>query len=451
MGSLRFRLFGFPVEIQPGFWLLAAIIAFGPKRSALEIATWVAVILVSVLVHELGHAVAARAYGQQPSIALHMMGGLTSWAPTHELGAKRRILVTLAGPGAGFALGALAYVALLAMAGQTRGGEATPSEVESALALLCVANLFWSAINLLPVLPFDGGQIMATALGPSRRQLAAGLSLVFGLVVAAVLLRMGSVLGAVIFALGGISSFLAARQQRQGNVDPRALEEILERARGELGEGRPERAGAMAQAVLTAAPTPDVARSAAEIWAWSALDQGDVARARALLREPPGGLPFDALLEGAIHDADGDAERAARVLYRAREASDQRPELLALLVRVELGRGRAADAARLAVGLVSDTDAAELRRVADEAAGTAAIEAARLSEALFAETGDPNDAFTAARYFARAGEVDEAIAALARAKDAGHPNPESARDDDDLRALRDHDEFERALAGGGSG
>ncbi len=109
MGALRFRLFGFPVEIQLGFWILAIIIGLRPGRPWTDAALWLGIIFVSIMVHELGHAFAARAYGQSPSIVLHMLGGLTSWAATHELSKKRRILVTLAGPGAGFALGFVAY------------------------------------------------------------------------------------------------------------------------------------------------------------------------------------------------------------------------------------------------------------------------------------------------------------------------------------------------------
>ena len=76
-GDLNFALFGFPVRIHPLFWLVALIL--GPKTGELrENAVWVAAMLISILVHELGHALVMRAYGLQPSITLHIMGGLTS-------------------------------------------------------------------------------------------------------------------------------------------------------------------------------------------------------------------------------------------------------------------------------------------------------------------------------------------------------------------------------------
>ena len=43
------------------------------------IAIWVAIVFISVLVHELGHALVGRMFGLDPQIELHGMGGTTSW------------------------------------------------------------------------------------------------------------------------------------------------------------------------------------------------------------------------------------------------------------------------------------------------------------------------------------------------------------------------------------
>ena len=70
---------------------------------------------MSVLVHEMGHALAIRPLGVQPWITLYGMGGLTS----HQGGRFRpptQILVSLAGPVAGFALAAI-VVALIKASG----------------------------------------------------------------------------------------------------------------------------------------------------------------------------------------------------------------------------------------------------------------------------------------------------------------------------------------------
>lgn len=443
MGILRFSLLGFPIEVQPGFWLLAAFLGMDTAKTPAQFGVWIAVVLSSFLVHELGHATVARAFGQSPRIALYMMGGVTVWAPTRDLGRWRRIAVTLAGPFAGFALAALAGAGFV-LSGANHGAAGLHV---FALRWLLLANLFWSALNLVPVLPFDGGQVMAAALGPSRQMLAASLSLVFGLALAYFLwTRYSSVFGALIFAYGAISSFLAVRRGSHAPPPPVVLDQVLMRARAALAAGDYEQAAAIARAVHGASSDSAVAREAMGIVAWAGLGKGDVAAARDALREAP--RPVDPFLEGAVHEADGDLDRAAAVLAAARERGDERPELAALLVKTLLGRRRFEEAARVAgdlVGLVPDT---ELRQVASTALdGHAAAAAARIWLALFEREHEAGDAWDAARALVRAGQRDAAIEALARAVDAGETQPDRARVDPDLALLSGDPRFETVLRG----
>ncbi len=90
------------------FWLMGLILGStgSSDRSVRPIIVWVVAVFVSVLVHEMGHALAMRALGVQPWITLYGMGGLTS----HQGGQFQpltQILVSLAGPVAGFALAAI--------------------------------------------------------------------------------------------------------------------------------------------------------------------------------------------------------------------------------------------------------------------------------------------------------------------------------------------------------
>lgn len=374
MGVLRFRLFGFPVDVQPGFWFLALIVAAGAQKSALEIAVLIGVIVVSVLAHELGHAAAARAYGESPRITLHMMGGLTSFAPSRPHGRTQSILITLAGPFAGFALSALAFGILLALPAERR-----QSGFGTALEWLWVINAFWSVVNLLPVLPFDGGQVLAAALGPNRRRLAASLSLVFGAVTAIVFWKAGLLLGAAFFALGAITSFFAARDSERPVLPPEAVAELLGRAKAALDAGQHAQASTLARAALEQARDADTARRAVEIGAWAALLSGDAAAARAALRSLPRGIVADALLEAAVLEADGDRTGAAARLLAARREGDLRPELSALLVRLLLGQGRLEEAVRVTEEIFDAVEDDDIRRVAAQAeAGGASEAAARL-------------------------------------------------------------------------
>lgn len=381
MGALRFRLFGFPVEIQIGFWILALIIGLRPGRPWTDAAMWLGIIFVSILVHELGHAFAARAYGQSPSIVLHMLGGVTSWSATTDLGKKRRILVTLAGPGAGFALGLVAYGALIGLSRTLGAPKGTPW-VEG-LALLAFANAFWSVINLLPVLPFDGGQVLATALGPERRKLSATVSLIFGVITAIALFRLGSLLGALLFAMGGVSNFLSAMQAapERPQLPAEAAKDLLAAAQRALDAGHGPRAATLASAALDASRDPAERKLAVETLVWAALLGGDTAAARNLIRTTRGAL--DPYVEAAVAEADGDVPYAMRLLVTLREQGDRRVEVAATLVRLQLKSGNVRAAAELAIEIAEHVPDDDLERIARETdAGGEAELAERLRHAL---------------------------------------------------------------------
>lgn len=153
--DLTFRLFGFPVRVHPWFWLVALIFGaslFDPDRPEFILA-WVAIVFVSILVHELGHAVAYRGFGVGSHVVLYTFGGLA--IPWEDLrGRWKRVAVSLAGPGAGFLLAAAVWATDRA----SPWADATPFAAFAYFSLLFV-NLTWGAVNLLPVYPLDGGRV----------------------------------------------------------------------------------------------------------------------------------------------------------------------------------------------------------------------------------------------------------------------------------------------------
>ena len=108
--DLRFRFLGFPVRVHPWFWIATlllngdGLLRLGPEYLLI----WIVVVFVSILVHELGHALAFRRFGADADIVLYAFGGLA--IPTNSIaGRGRRILVSLAGPIAGFVLFGIVY------------------------------------------------------------------------------------------------------------------------------------------------------------------------------------------------------------------------------------------------------------------------------------------------------------------------------------------------------
>ena len=74
------KLFSIPIVVQPLFLLMAFLIGLLNSEDLLASVLWMVVITVSVLVHEMGHALTGRAFGQRVKITLTAFGGLTEGA-----------------------------------------------------------------------------------------------------------------------------------------------------------------------------------------------------------------------------------------------------------------------------------------------------------------------------------------------------------------------------------
>ncbi|MBN2024764.1 MAG: site-2 protease family protein [Pirellulales bacterium] len=174
-GDLHFSVFGIRVRVHPFFWLVSVMLGLNEPK-LLGVGIWVAAVFVAILAHELGHALWMRRLGLEPWIVLHGMGGLACYHPSQLSGSRasgwlQQVLISLAGPGAGFLLAALILVLAVATGheigiffgaplGLTVWVAGLPSDVLSrfvnCLLQVCVA---WGLVNLLPVYPLDGGQV----------------------------------------------------------------------------------------------------------------------------------------------------------------------------------------------------------------------------------------------------------------------------------------------------
>ena len=136
----------------------------------------VAVLLVSVTLHEVGHALAAiRVGGKVDAIVLGPVGGLISPRVPDE--PEIHLFVALAGPIVHLLLAVLAATAL-AIADNTEllgllNPFATPKDlVEGGTVLIAAKLTLWlnwilMLLNLLPAYPFDGGPILRAMLWPA--------------------------------------------------------------------------------------------------------------------------------------------------------------------------------------------------------------------------------------------------------------------------------------------
>lgn len=198
---LPVRLLGIPVRLDGSFLLVLPLFAWligsqipsyaqmlGAAGIPIDPAPlqrgWMPVLLgltaalglfASVLVHEIGHALAARRYGVEVrEITLWFLGGMARFdeLPT---GRGAEAVVAIVGPITSFAL-----ALLFGLAFGAAGADASPALL-FVLSYLAVTNAFLAMFNLLPALPLDGGRVLrsllALQLGQTRAtRIAVGIS-----------------------------------------------------------------------------------------------------------------------------------------------------------------------------------------------------------------------------------------------------------------------------------
>jgi Zn-dependent protease len=157
------------------FWLVSLLLGLGGNPKPDQMLLWVGTVFVSIIVHEMGHALMARAHGWQPSITLHGFGGLASYRPTYHT-TSSSLLISIAGPAAGFLFAAGVLATLMALGHRVEFDwpplsrmpftwEGFDSQRANMLVFfLLYVNIFWGLVNLLPVYPLDGGQIAREVL-----------------------------------------------------------------------------------------------------------------------------------------------------------------------------------------------------------------------------------------------------------------------------------------------
>lgn len=224
-----FRLGSIPVRIR--LWFFLVTLMLGGQREPKLAALWIAIVFVSVLVHELGHALMGRRFGLLPQIELHGMGGTTSWLETIEpgkdrikIGPARSIAISLAGPFAGFAFGGV--ILLVSRLGWVPSHELG----QQAFRWLVWVNIGWGLVNLVPMLPLDGGNVMRAALDgltKGRGEKAARIvSIVFALMLLAFAAFSKQLWFGFLGALFVYNNVQAYRAVDQRKIDIPAVEAI---------------------------------------------------------------------------------------------------------------------------------------------------------------------------------------------------------------------------------
>jgi Zn-dependent protease len=246
--DLNFRVLGFPVRVHPGFFLLPVLMGANVARGAegriagMAVLVFVIVFFVSILVHELGHALAFQRFGVPSRIVLYWLGGLAIpgtgggvWRSTvrkNTVTLRHHVIVSAAGPLAGLALAAVIAGIVLVLGGELNAtfagifpvilpdmsdtGFADNAGVQLFFSIALYCNVVWSILNLAPVLPLDGGQIARDLLLQRDPRGGYQTTLLVSVAAAAALAVVGFAMQdhmmGLLFAALGISSYLTLQQ-----------------------------------------------------------------------------------------------------------------------------------------------------------------------------------------------------------------------------------------------
>jgi Zn-dependent protease len=427
---LRFRLGPIPVRVHPSHFAVSALMGLSASVRtasglARDVLIWMGVVFVSVLVHELGHAGAALSFGFRPDIELIWLGGITRPNAPGPIPWGKNVLLTLAGPFAGFTL---AIASGFARAWTPTGG--LPHQV---VETLFAANLFWAAVNLAPVPPLDGGQVTLTVFnrvfGARGQQFALGLGALTGLGLALVFGRFGLFTLAALFALLGVRAAVGISQVTQQVPQERALADAWELLKGgQLGQAR-----TLAEQVDAQEGSPLQHSAAQRLLGWIAIKEGEGRRALDHFSQVQR-LPVEPQALAAAFSLVGDDTRALPLWEQSyREAPDATllHEWAGSLIRL----GRTEEALRLP-GVTPEAAFHCAERVAFGRGDFST--AAAVGEEALRRCPSSNGAYDAACAYARAGRPDDALRLLQRAVELGFRDADFASQDPDLAAVHPH-------------
>lgn len=155
-------VYGIEVRIHISFLLLLAFFWF--QSGTFQSVLFILILFACVLLHEFGHAFAARAFGiRTRDITLYAIGGV---ARLNRIPDKpwQELIVAIAGPLVNVVIYTVLIIFVTHIAAGFQEFEYLESPRIELLARVAEANLFLVFFNLLPAFPMDGGRILRALL-----------------------------------------------------------------------------------------------------------------------------------------------------------------------------------------------------------------------------------------------------------------------------------------------
>lgn len=209
--TLSFSFAGIPTTIRPTIWIVLLILGSAGSTStdlSYPLAFMVLGVL-SLLVHEYGHAFCAKAFGLRVlGVELGNLGGVTRTEEKHHISRRQELLIVLSGAGTALAAAAVVGAFFGLLSGDIIGGilsslllpfSALVPQAQDVLIptiqpflegittldpslrlwqgffIFTTISVIWSLFNLLPILPLDGGKALTLLLNNAKQASFAGV------------------------------------------------------------------------------------------------------------------------------------------------------------------------------------------------------------------------------------------------------------------------------------
>lgn len=435
------KIFGIPVKVDPSFLFVCALLAYSRLSQPELLVEWLIVIFVSILIHELGHALVIRSFGLSPQIMLYSMGGLTSWTDEKGISHAKHIAISLAGPFAGFLFYGIVFLSNIYLPDLFADhlGRQTYHDLQR-------VNLWWGVFNLLPILPLDGGNVAYSVEQWVTKKHRGVITRVISLLVAVGvgLWALSSDWLWVVFLMGlfawnnGSALFQSLQYDRDGSV--RAL---LDRAQEAVKTDEGAAAVQLAKEALNSAHSMEVKEEAQRILLQGLILGGDIEQAKKEADRLQAVYGHAALLRALAGFERGQLPRAISVIEYSFPTSPS-PELNYTFADALITAGRLQEASLL-IARQQNPEYAAAAYVALQTAAFHSGEYELSSEAgrqVFERTKKPAIAYNIACAEACAGRADEALAWIERAVEMGYRDVKAMASDSDLETLRSRPEFE---------
>ena len=159
------RISGIQLRIHVTFLLLIVWVALGSASAA----TFVLLLFLCVVLHEFGHALAAKAYGiNTPDITLLPIGGVARLERIPEE-PRQELVIAAAGPAVTAIIALSLFAVLLARGGADLGERLLayltgPIQGDDWVANIFKLNVYLLLFNLIPAFPMDGGRVLRALL-----------------------------------------------------------------------------------------------------------------------------------------------------------------------------------------------------------------------------------------------------------------------------------------------